>query len=536
MMKSANVLIVGSGIAALQLAATLKKDLNVMVLTKSSTTNGNSHMAQGGVAAALGEKDHPNLHALDTLEAGRNHNNSEAVKELTEEGPDIIEELLQAGCSFDFNKSGHLKLGMEGAHSEKRIVHSGGDATGKAIIEFLVSQLGSHITVQENVFVYELIMNVEGRCIGVKGKLSDGKTECYYADHVVLATGGCGQLYHFTSNAESVTGDGLALAYRAGAELVDMEFIQFHPTLLYVDGQTKGLISEAVRGEGARLVTGDGRFIMEGVHPLRDLAPRHIVSQTIYEYLKMEKSIYLDISKIEKFTERFPTVSAICRESGVDLESGRLPVAPGSHFLMGGVKTDRIGRTNITGLYAIGEVACTGVHGANRLASNSLLEGLVYGRRLGNWLNAQSEIKVNSYCGKIMQFKRSASLPPAKKKNLSLPEKDVLQQTMMDRAGIVRHHGGLTMQKNWLESYRVEDWVETSLVDYSTEEMNSVFMLITSWLITNAALARTESRGGHYRADFPMEDHANWLKNQIVYKRKIKKDGPSEQIKTALTT
>ncbi|MBY0096238.1 L-aspartate oxidase [Mesobacillus maritimus] len=535
-MKIANVLIVGSGIAALQLARTLKEDLNVMVLTKSTTTNGNSHMAQGGVAAALGVKDHPNLHYLDTLEAGRNHNDSEAVKELTEEAPDIIEELLEAGCSFDFNENGHLKLGMEGAHSEKRIVHSGGDATGKAIVEFLVSQLGSHITVQENVFVYELIVNVEGQCIGVKGKLRGGKTEYYYADHVVLATGGCGQLYHFTSNAETVTGDGLALAYLAGAELVDMEFIQFHPTLLYVDGHTKGLISEAVRGEGARLVTEEGTFIMEDVHPLKDLAPRHIVSQTIYEYLKLGKPIYLDISKVENFTERFPTVSAICRESGVELASDRLPVAPGSHFLMGGVKTDRLGRTNIAGLYAIGEVACTGVHGANRLASNSLLEGLVYGKRLGNWLNAQSELKVIANDNKAMPFEGPASLTPAQKENLSLPDKHILQQTMMDRTGIVRHNGGLTMQKNWLESYRVEDWVETSLDDYSTEEMNSVFMLITSWLITNAALVRTESRGGHYRADFPMEDHANWFKNQIVYKRKIKKDGLSEQIKTALTT
>lgn len=532
MMKIANVLIVGSGIAALQLAATLKQDLNVMVLTKNSTTKGNSYMAQGGVAAALGVKDHPNLHFLDTLEAGRNHNDSEAVKALTKEAPEIINGLLQSGCQFDFNKKGDLKLGMEGAHSEKRIVHSGGDATGKALVEFLVSQLGSHITVQEDVFVYELIMSEEDQCIGVKAKLPDGTSEVFYAEHVVLATGGCGQLYHFTSNAETVTGDGLALAYLAGAELVDMEFIQFHPTLLYVDGQTKGLISEAVRGEGARLVTEDGTFIMEGVHPLKDLAPRHVVSQTIYEYLKMGKPIYLDISTIEDFTVRFPTVSAICRESGVKLETGRLPVAPGSHFLMGGVKTDRLGRTNIAGLYAIGEVACTGVHGANRLASNSLLEGLVYGRRLGNWLNEQSGLNENSN----YDFEVSLLSKPTEKKSLSLPDKHVLQQTMMDRTGIVRQNGTLTMQKSWLESFCLADWLETPLDNYSIEEINDLFMLITAWLVTDAALARTESRGGHYRADYPSEDNANWLKNQIVYKRKTKKDGPREQIKTALTT
>jgi len=532
MMKLANVLIVGSGIAALQLAATIKQELNVMVLTKNATTKGNSNMAQGGVAAALGGKDHPNLHYLDTLEAGRNHNDPEAVKELTKEAPDIINGLLQAGCTFDFNENGNLKLGMEGAHSEKRIVHSGGDATGKAIVEFLVSQLGSHINVQEDVFVYELILNEPDQCIGVKAKHPDGNTEVYYAEHIVLATGGCGQLYHFTSNAETVTGDGLALAYLAGAELVDMEFIQFHPTLLYVDGQTKGLISEAVRGEGARLVTEDGTFIMEGVHPLKDLAPRHVVSQTIYEYLKMGKPIYLDISSIENFTERFPTVSAICRESGVKLETGRLPVAPGSHFLMGGVKTDRFGRTNIAGLYAIGEVACTGVHGANRLASNSLLEGLVYGKRLGHWLNDQFGLKEKSND----EFEVSVPSKPAEKKSLSLPDKHVLQQTMMDRTGIVRQNGTLTMQKYWLESFCVEEWLETPLDGYSIDAINDVFMLITSWLVTDAALTRTESRGGHYRADYPSEDNTNWLKKQIVNKRKTKKGGQNEQIKTALTT
>lgn len=531
-MKIANVLIVGSGIAALQLAATLRNDLNVMVLTKGSLTNGNSHMAQGGVAAALSAKDTPKLHYLDTLEAGRNHNDSEAVLQLTKEAPELINELLNNGCPFDLNEKREFKLGMEGAHSEKRIVHSGGDATGKAIVNFLVSKLGSNILVQDHAFVYELIVNDDGRCIGVKGKLPDGTTEVFYAEHIVLATGGCGQLYTFTSNAETVTGDGLALAYLAGAELVDMEFIQFHPTLLYVDGQTKGLISEAVRGEGARLVTEDGELIMEDVHPLKDLAPRHIVSQTIYEYLKAGKQIYLDISSIENFSKRFPTVSAICREAGVQLEVGKLPVAPGSHFLMGGVKTDSMGQTNIKGLYAIGEVACTGVHGANRLASNSLLEGMVYGRRLGNWINEQRSST------DLLFFESNDRQPPSllKEKKLTLPEHHVLQQTMMDRTGIIRNNAALLMQKTWLESYQLEDWLNENLERYSTEELTKVFMLITAWLTTDAALARTESRGGHFRADYPNEDNTNWLKKQILYKRNPKKDDRSEQIKAALTT
>ncbi len=528
-MKKANVLIIGSGIAALQLAATLKQNLNVMVLTKAFTKNGNSHLAQGGVAAALGVKDDPNLHFLDTLEAGRFHNNSNAVQALTKEAPEIILGLLKAGCSFDLNEEGELKLGMEGAHSEKRIVHSGGDATGKAIVEFLVSQLGKHISIQENVFVYELLRNDAGECIGVKGKRPDGTTELFYADHVVLATGGCGQLYQFTSNAETVTGDGLALAYLAGAELVDMEFIQFHPTLLFTGGETKGLISEAVRGEGAKLVTDDGIFIMDGVHPLKDLAPRHVVSQTIYEYLKIGKQVYLDISSIENFPDRFPTVTAICRESGVELEAGKVPVAPGSHFLMGGVKTDELGKTNIKGLYAIGEVASTGVHGANRLASNSLLEGLVYGRRLGNWLNDQP-------LGHSIGGSRIETIEVQETRKLPLPNKLILQQTMMDRTGIVRQNGALTMQKNWLESFQLDEWMKTPLDGYSITEINGVFMLITAWLVTEAALARTESRGGHFRADFPEEDNVNWLKKHIVHKRKTERDGQNEQIKTAITT
>ncbi|MCM3669931.1 L-aspartate oxidase [Mesobacillus maritimus] len=525
-MTKANVLIVGSGIAALQLAVTLRTDLNVMVLTKSSLIKSNSHMAQGGVAASLGTDDSPTLHYQDTVEAGRYFNDPAAVQDLTREGPEIIEELIKGGCPFDRCETGEIKLGMEGAHSAKRIVHSGGDATGRILIEHLVSQLGRNISVQENMFVYELLKSKAGRCIGVKAKRTDGKSEVFYADHVVLATGGCGQLYTYTSNAESVTGDGVALAYLAGAELVDMEFIQFHPTLLYVDGKTRGLISEAVRGEGAKLVTAEGKRIMEGVHPLKDLAPRHVVSQKIYEYLKMGKQVYLDITCITNFTEQFPTVSALCRQAGVDLEIGKLPVAPGSHFLMGGVKTNSIGQTNIPGLYAIGEVACTGVHGANRLASNSLLEGMVYGKRLGAWLNEQPvESQIPSPVGR--DYDQS--------KLFLLPDKTVLQQTMMDRAGIVRHHASLMMQKSWLESFQVEAWLDRSLDDCSPEELTKVFMLITAWLVTNAALSRTESRGGHFRSDYPVEDE-NWQNKRIAHKRKTIKDGRREQIKTALTT
>ena len=224
---------------------------------------------------------------------------------------------------------------------------------------------------------------------GSKVKNEKNEIETFLANHIVLASGGCGQLYSYTSNADTVTGDGIALAYRAGAEITDMEFIQFHPTLLYVNGQTRGLISEAVRGEGARLVTAEGKAIMEGIHPLGDLAPRHIVSQIIYDYLRQGIEVFLDISKVHEFPNRFPNITAMCVNNGVDLKEGKIPIAPGSHFLMGGIKTDLIGGTSLHGLYAIGEVACTGIHGANRLASNSLLEGLYMGAGLAEWVNSQ---------------------------------------------------------------------------------------------------------------------------------------------------
>lgn len=526
-MKQSDVLIVGSGIAALQLASILRNDMNVMILTKSCIFDGNSHKAQGGVAAALGTNDHPYLHYLDTIEAGRFHNNPEGALEMTKEAPELIKGYLRAGCNFDTDADGELLLGMEGAHSEKRIVHSGGDATGREMAEFLASQLGTNITVREEVFVFELIMDDEGTCIGAKGMLSDGAIESFFSDHVVLATGGCGQLYSFTSNADTVTGDGLALAYIAGAELADMEFIQFHPTLLYVGGETKGLVSEAVRGEGGKLVTRNGCLIMEGVHPLADLAPRHIVSQTIYEYLKQGEQVYLDISSIPNFQERFPTVSALCLDSGVDLSSGMIPVAPGSHFLMGGIRTDDMGRTTVRGLYAIGEAACTGVHGANRLASNSLLEGMVYGRRLGHYINlipSQGKTKGGQYSG----IKRPA--------HLSLPGKKELQQKMMDWTGIVRHRHQLIMQKKWLESFKVEELLDWPMEACKPDEISRIFMVITAWLVNEAALARTESRGGHFRTDYPDEDNSNWQKKRIVLKRIGKKGGNSEQIKTAITT
>ncbi|EIJ79022.1 L-aspartate oxidase [Bacillus methanolicus PB1] len=529
-MSFSDVIIIGSGVAALQLARNLRSEINVRIITKSHVRNGNSYLAQGGVAAALGEKDSPYQHYVDTIKAGRYHNDQEAVFKMTSEAPKLIQNLYASGCSFDKNERAELLLGMEGAHSEKRIVHGGGDATGSRIIDFLLSQLKKNVSITENVFVYDLLIDKQSkRCIGVKGKDKHGNIEYFYADRVVIATGGCGQLYSFTSNAETVTGDGLALAYRAGAELVDMEFVQFHPTLLFKDGKTRGLISEAVRGEGARLVTKDGIPFMDDVHPLKDLAPRHVVSQTIYDYLKKGEQIFLDIRMISHFRSRFPTITSLCERNGVSIEDGLLPVAPGSHFLMGGIKSDLYGRTSVNGLYAIGEAACTGIHGANRLASNSLLEGLVYGERLARLLNSDKSAKINS---QLIPREFKSNFAPG----LNLPQIQEMQTRMMDNAGIVRTKETLSEQKRWLESFDVHNWSYANLDKLPPEEIMKVFMLITSWLITDSALKRTESRGGHFRSDYPYEDDLTWKGIQIIQRRIWEEDEKDEPIKTAVAT
>lgn len=516
-----DIIIIGSGVSALRLATLLPKEMKVRILTKARLETTNSYLAQGGIAVALSEEDSPEKHLKDTLDAGRYHQHDvELVRDILTEAPTLIQEIMEI---FDRNEKGEVALGLEGAHSEKRIVHSGGDATGKNVSDYFIEQLSGHVHVEEFIFAYELIVDRENnRCVGVKAKSIDGKIYHFFAQHIVLATGGCGQLYPFTSNAKTITGDGIAMAYLAGAEVVDMEFIQFHPTLLYIDGEAKGLVSEAVRGEGAVLITADGTPIMEGVHPLKDLAPRHIVSQTIYHYREQGQEVYLDISSIPNFADRFPSITNMCKNYGVDLEEGKIPVVPGSHFLMGGIKTDGIGRTSIPGLYAIGEAACTGFHGANRLASNSLLEGLYQGKKLAIYIQSQPREKLEPMFPPVIT---------GSEKTILL-DREILKANMLNNVGIIRTNESLKKQKQWLDQFDVTKF--TNLDSYSIEEITTIFMYITASLITNAALERTESRGGHFRSDFPYEDK-QWEKKVIIQKRD---EGwmTNEQVKTKEVT
>ncbi|MGF2617237.1 L-aspartate oxidase [Rossellomorea vietnamensis] len=509
-MKKADVIIVGSGLAALQTARELNPDLNVMIITKGTRRGSNSYMAQGGVAAVTAKDDNIGRHYQDTLEAGRGHQLEEEVLSLVAEGQQIVQSLVEEGAPFDRNNDGTLSLGMEGAHSAKRILHCGGDETGRFLIEHFLKTLSGNVTWIEGEMVYKLLRDSQGACIGVKTMNRSGHTHSYYAPSIVMAAGGAGGLYSSTSNHPTVTGDAMAVAFRAGAYIADAEFIQFHPTLLYVDGKTIGLVSEAVRGEGAQLFDDSGERIMEGIHPLKELAPRHVVAQRIFEQRQLGRDVYLSIKNIMNFEKKFPSISAMCKENGIDLSLGRIPVSPGCHFMMGGIVIDSVGKTNVEGLYAVGEAACSGVHGANRLASNSLLEGLVYGKRLAGWINAQKRpILFNP-----MEGPDTLQPVPARKSANPFDVKD-FQERMMESAGIIRDGTRLEEHLNWLQAIGFS--LNENLDALEPNDIGKYFMWINSLVVTRAALLRTESRGGHIRSDFQEEDDSFWMKRRIMH-------------------
>lgn len=507
-----DVLVIGTGIAGLYTALKVRSGGRVLLLTKRRLEDSNTEFAQGGIAAAIGSADSPRLHLQDTLEAGAGLNDLAAVEVLVEEGPDCVRELIELGTQFDkVEETGEIALTREGAHSQHRILHARGDATGEEIRRALQEKVltDPSIEVRENHYLVDVLTDPEtGRCIGALAIDDAGALTAYLARATVLATGGAGQLYLNSTNPEIATGDGIAVAYRAGAAVADVEFVQFHPTALYHRGSPKFLISEAVRGEGAILLNTQGERFMPAYHPRAELAPRDVVSRAIVDQMTRTGSAYvlLDATGLgAEVKHRFPNIYRVCLKHGIDITRKPIPVAPAAHYMMGGILTDVDGRTTIPGLYACGETACTGIHGANRLASNSLLEGLVFGRRIARHLARE----LPPLPAALPELAHRAQAPAG-----SRPVEEMwvqVQECMWREVGISREEAGLARAELLLAE--LED--QRAGVVGSPAALQLANMITVARLVARAARERQESRGGHYRIDYPQRDDAQWQRRII---------------------
>ncbi|UFQ17248.1 MULTISPECIES: L-aspartate oxidase [Streptomyces] len=525
----ADVVVVGSGVAGLTAALRCSAaGLRTVVVTKARLDDGSTRWAQGGIAAALGEGDSPGQHLDDTLVAGVGLCDEEAVRTLVTEGPGAVRRLIETGAHFDTGAEGAIELTREGGHHRRRIVHAGGDATGAEVSRALVEAVRARdIPTVENALVLDLLTDAEGRTAGVSlhvmGEGQHDGVGAVHAPAVVLATGGMGQVFSATTNPSVSTGDGVALALRAGAEVSDLEFVQFHPTVLFLGADAEGqqpLVSEAVRGEGAHLVDADGVRFMVGQHELAELAPRDIVAKGITRRMQERGTdhMYLDARHFgaHMWENRFPTILAACRAHGIDPVTEPIPVAPAAHYASGGVRTDSYGRTTVPGLYACGEVACTGVHGANRLASNSLLEGLVYAERIAADITAQHAR--NTLHARVPHPVAHPEIPS----HPLLPSEArfAIQRVMTEGAGVLRSAESLAEAAAALARIHAEaagalaEHGKTAEPGVDTWETTN--LLCVARVLVAAAQRREETRGCHWREDHADRDDEAWRRHLVV--------------------
>lgn len=528
-----SIIVVGSGAAGLYSALKLSSQISLpdglLLVTKSTLGESNSRYAQGGIVGVVHQNPNDNIesHTADTIKAGAGLTEPNVAKYISQISDNVINDLINCGVDFDKDTQGNLNFTLEAAHSFRRILHVGGDATGKGITDALCKKVRNdeNITVQENALAVELLVDSDSECKGIIlfNELT-GEHEIVYSSAVVLATGGMGQLYKYTTNPDGATADGVDLAYNAGAILQDLEFIQFHPTALALSPTSKDrfLISEAVRGEGAKLIDKSGKEFMSKYSDRRELAPRDVVTRAIYNEMNEEhcSNMYLNATIIDKgkLLKRFPTISRKCNENGIDISSMPIPVAPAAHYSMGGIKATVEGKTSIRGLYAVGEVASTGLHGANRLASNSLLECVACAYELADYLSF-ANLSVPKKIDDAIMSKIQIYSAPLSEVDYDIPKlKQDLKNLMWNKVGIIRCEKLLLEAKNEIEEMKSNFNRTRKCLNQSEYEYRN--MLTAAELIVDSALSRKESRGAHSRSDFKATDN-NPVHSNIMKKEKV---------------